>query len=70
MNDLNRGSRRPPRSVWLPTLLLLYLLAMTGWFGTELIRNGETARLIIVFVVELIVIGLLYFFLKKREHRE
>lgn len=70
MNDLNRGSRRPPRSVWLPTLLLLYLLAMTGWFGAELIRNGETARLIIVFVVELIVIGLLYFFLKKRERRE
>lgn len=70
MNDLNRGSRRPPRSVWLPTLLLLYLLAMTGWFGAELIRNGETTRLIIVFVVELIVIGLLYFFLKKRERRE
>lgn len=61
--------QRIPRSVWLPTLLLMYLAAMTCWFAPALIRGGEVTRLIVVVVAELAIIALLYFFLKKREQQ-
>ena len=60
------GRRMIPRYKWLPPLMLVYLLGMTAWFGVDLIRAGEIARLVTVFVVDLIVIALLYIFLKKR----
>ncbi len=61
--------KRIPRSTWLPTLLLLYLTAMTCWFAPALIRGGEIIRLVVVVVAELAIIGLLYLFLKKREQQ-
>lgn len=64
------GKKKIPRSTWMPCLLLIYLFGMTAWFAPELISNGETARLIIVFVTELIMIIVLRIFLKKREERK
>lgn len=58
------------RSVWLPTLLLIYLLGMTAYYAPSLIQAGEIARLITVFIVECAVILILHIFLKKREARE
>lgn len=55
------------RSVWLPTLLFIYLLAMTAWFAPELINKGETVRLVVVFAVETAVILTLHWFLRRRE---
>lgn len=59
--------KRLPRSTWLPTLLLLYLTAMTCWFAPSLIHNGEIVRLIVVVTAELAIIALLYRLLKKKE---
>lgn len=61
--------QRIPRSTWLPTLLLLYLTAMTCRFAPALIRGGEIIRLVVVVTAELAIIALLYFFLKKREQQ-
>ncbi len=55
-----------PKYNWLPGLLLIYLIGMTAWFGADLVRNGETLRLIVVFILELLVIFILRIFLKKR----
>ena len=62
--------RKIPRSQWLPALLLVYLLGMTIYFGRDLIRQGEIARLVTVFLLDLGIIALLYFFLKKRESKK
>lgn len=61
--------RNIPRSTWIPCLLLVYLAGMTAFFAPELIRTGETTRLIVVFCSELLLIALVYFFLKKREEQ-
>lgn len=58
------------RSTWLPALLLIYLFGMTLWFAPSLIAGGEIARLIIVFVTELIIIIILRKFLQKRERQQ
>ena len=50
--------------------MLVYLAGMTAFFAPELIRTGETTRLIVVFCSELLLIALVYFFLKKREERD
>ena len=69
MNRIPDPRKRIPRSVWLPTLLLCYLAAMSIYFGGDLIRNGEVIRLIVVSLIELALIAALYFFLKKKESR-
>lgn len=58
-----------PRSRWLPALLLVYLLAMTVYFGIDWIRAGDIARVVLVVCSELLIIALLHFFLKKREEQ-
>ena len=55
------------KSVWLPAVIFIYFICMTCYFAPELIRTHQTTRLITVSVVELIVLTVLYFFLKKRE---
>lgn len=54
----------------MPALLLIYLFGMTLWFAPQLIANGEIARLIIVFVSEVLIIILLRKFLVKRENQQ
>lgn len=65
-----RKRRRIPRSQWLPALMLIYLIAMTLYYGGDLIAQGEIARLVIVFIIELAIIIALRIFLKKREERQ
>ena len=35
-----RKRRRIPRSQWLPALMLIYLIAMTLYYGGDLIAQG------------------------------
>lgn len=46
---------------------MIYFLAMTAFYGPELVKTGQTTRLITVAAVEIVVLIALYFFLKKRE---
>ena len=50
--------------------MLIYLIAMTLYYGGDLIAQGEIARLVIVFIIELAIIIALRIFLKKREERQ
>ena len=66
------NNRKPKlkRSVWLPTVLFIYLLGMTGYYAPRLINGGETMRLVVVFAVETAVILVLHWFLKRKEQQE
>ncbi len=55
------------KSIWLPSVLTLYFLAMAIIFGPDLIRNGETLRFIIVSVIEIAIIIAVHFFYRHRE---
>lgn len=57
------------RSVWLPTLLAIYLIAMLCWFAPSLIAQGEITRLIVVSLIEIAIIVVLFLFLREREQR-
>lgn len=59
--------RRLRRSIWLPPLLLLYFLIMSVYFGRDWIQSGRTLQFSLMCVAELIVITLLWFFLRRRE---
>lgn len=58
---------RKYKYIWLPSLLFLYFLFMTFYFGLDLLRTGETARFWATVGAELLVIVALVFFLKKRD---
>lgn len=58
---------RKYKYIWLPTLLFLYFLFMTFYFGLDLLRSGEYFRFWATVGAELIVIIALVFFLKKRD---
>lgn len=58
------------KSVWLPTLLALYFLAMAIYFGPKLINEGETTRLIVVSIIEIIIIIAVHIFYKRRERQK
>lgn len=58
------------KSVWVPILLAIYLIAMALWFGPRLIREGETLRLILVVIVEAIIIILVRLFLLRKERNQ
>lgn len=70
--QLNKTPKRKKlrKSVWMPCLLTVYLLGMTTWFAPQLIANGETARLVTVFLSEVFIIVLLRIFLVKRERQQ
>lgn len=58
---------RKYKYIWLPTLLFLYFLFMTFYFGLDLLRSGETTRFWATVGAELLVIIALVFFLKRRD---
>lgn len=58
---------RIKKSIWLPSVLAIYFMAMMAMFGPGLVRKGETARFITVSVIEIIIIILVHLFFKKRE---
>ena len=64
------NNKKLRKSIWLPGLLFIYLLAMTLIFGADLIRGGEWMRLISVSVIELAMIIVLHILLKKQEERK
>lgn len=64
------NNKKLRKSIWLPGLLFIYLLAMTIIFGADLIRGGEWMRLISVSVIELAMIIVLHILLKKQEERK
>lgn len=58
---------RKYKHIWLPTLLGVYFLFMTFYFGIDLLRSGEPLRFWLTVGAELVVLIALVFFLKKRE---
>ncbi|MDE5850345.1 MAG: hypothetical protein K2H38_09405 [Muribaculaceae bacterium] len=58
---------RKYKYIWLPTLLAVYFLFMTFYFGTDLLRQGEATRFWLTVGAELAVLTALAFFLKRRE---
>lgn len=58
---------RKYKYIWLPSLLGIYFIFMTIYFGLDLLRSGETFRFWATIGAELIVLIALVFFLKKRE---
>lgn len=58
---------RKYKYIWLPTLLAIYFLGMTFYFGFDLLRQGEATRFWLTVGAEAVVLVLLIFFLKKRE---
>ncbi|MDE5870810.1 MAG: hypothetical protein K2H22_02540 [Muribaculaceae bacterium] len=58
---------RKYKYIWLPTLLGVYFLCMTLYFGIELLHKGENMRFWLTVGAELLVLTALTFFLKKRE---
>ncbi len=58
---------RKYKYIWLPSLLGIYFVFMTVYFGLDLLRSGETFRFWTTIGAELVVLIALVFFLKKRE---
>ena len=58
---------RKYKYIWLPTLLAVYFLFMTFYFGMDLLRQGESTRFWLTVGSEIIVLIALAFFLKRRE---
>ena len=58
---------RKYKYIWLPTLLAIYFLGMTFYFGLDLLRQGEHMRFWLTVSAEVAVLAALIFFLKKRE---
>ncbi len=58
---------RKYKYIWLPSLLGIYFVFMTVYFGLDLLRSGETFRFWATIGAELVVLIALVFFLKKRE---
>ena len=58
------------KSIWLPSVILIYFTAMTLIFGVELIKSGEILRFTATVVAEIAVIIALFYFLRKKEKNE
>lgn len=58
---------RKYKYIWLPTLLAIYFIGMTFYFGLDLLRQGEATRFWLTVAAEVAVLTALVFFLKKRE---
>lgn len=70
LSNNQRNKKKIPRSTWMPCLLLIYLVGMACWFAPQLIANGETMRLVLVFISEVAIIILLRVFLLKQEKQK
>lgn len=55
------------KSVWLPSIIFIYFLAMAIIFGKEMIAAGETLKFMMICGTELVIIILLVIFLRKKE---
>lgn len=49
-------------------LLVIYALFMTLYFGTDLLKSGQSSRFYITAISEIAVITLTYFALRKRDN--
>ncbi len=58
---------RKYRYVWLPSLIAVYFLFMTFYFGIDLLRAGAATQFWCTVGAEFVVLVALAFFLKKRE---
>lgn len=58
---------RKYKYIWLPSLLAIYFIFMTVYFGLDLLKAGETIRFWCTIGAETAVLVALVFFLKKRE---
>ena len=58
---------RKYKYIWLPTLLAIYFVFMTVYFGIDLLRAGENLRFCGTIIAEMVVLIALVIFLKKRE---
>ncbi|MDE7420081.1 MAG: hypothetical protein K2N35_07715 [Muribaculaceae bacterium] len=58
---------RKYKYIWLPTLLAIYFVFMTVYFGLDLLRAGENLRFWGTIIAEMVVLIALVIFLKKRE---
>lgn len=58
---------RKYKYIWLPSLLGIYFIFMTIYFGLDLLRSGETLRFWATVGSETAILVALVFFLKKRE---
>lgn len=58
---------RKYKYIWLPSLLGVYFLFMTFYFGTDLLRTGQQLRFWLTVAAEMAVLIALVFFLRKRE---
>ena len=58
---------RKYKYIWLPTILAIYFLGMTFYFGLDLLRQGEAMRFWLTVGAEVVVLVLLTVFLKRRE---
>ena len=58
---------RKYKYIWLPTLIAVYFIFMTLYFGLDLLRSGETTRFWSTVGSETAVLAALVFFLKRRE---
>ncbi|MDE5997927.1 MAG: hypothetical protein K2G77_06935 [Muribaculaceae bacterium] len=58
---------RKYKYIWLPSLLGIYFIFMTIYFGLDLLHSGETLRFWATVGSETAILIALAFFLKKRE---
>lgn len=58
---------RKYKYIWLPSLLGIYFIFMTVFFGLDLLHKGETLRFWATVGTEIAVLIALVLFLKKRE---
>lgn len=56
----------PKRYILIPSLLMIYFIAMTALFGVDLLRKGEYFRFFSTVAVELLLIAGSYFALRRR----
>lgn len=59
--------RKFKKSIWLPTVLGIYLAAMSCYFGPRLIAEGRASKFWISVAFEVVLITGLYFALRRKE---
>ena len=56
-----------PKYILVPSLLTIYALFMTLYFGLDLLKSGQTLRFYGTLAAEIIVIVLAFFALRRRD---
>lgn len=55
------------KSIWLPTVLLIYFAFMAIYFGKDLLLTGHSTQFYLISGAEILAIVLLFIFLRKKE---